>query len=626
MKGLSVKELSCGELYKLLEKGEFSGEPIILLVDEPERVETLPVTLKQNAGKIRHNSIIILITSEKKPEEISELSDITTFLSLSPLNKKEIRDICDRNFPKLKNRDALISFITERTNGIPLLINQTLRYLSDEGIIGRKGEEWVFKEEEARNIPFSPDIKELLKFQVENLLDDERNLLKVCSVFPNRIPQRFFLGLGIKNPYSIIESLVMKRLLVKNEGIIQFSNKWIQELLYQTLKKEEKKRIYQKIIKEEPITEPEILYPLQIELGMKKEALESLNQAIKERIKQRDYPAAIELLQKILSIRSDKQKRMVLARLLELVGRYKEALDLYEELLKGDPDNPCFLLRLGANQSRIGLNDQAEENLISAINKASGFYKQKAIYELGRLFLETHRPDDASRLLSESMIDKKEVIPELHYLAAHIAYLENKPDEVIRISGEVLKRNLSLPLKRAFLNFLGLAKQKKEEYANSIKYFDECLLIDRELRDRSIESIHLMNKGFSLLQLDQYRKAISDIESALSIFQSARMRDMEARAIWNLSVLYLRMGFWDKLEERIQQFEERYGDIDSLLKEGLVYIGMYRGDYADVERLILELKKEDESTDEFQALLSSYKGEWEIAEELFKKAIEEVKG
>ncbi|MCK4421670.1 hypothetical protein KAW48_07715, partial [candidate division WOR-3 bacterium] len=266
MKGLSVKELSCGELYKLLEKGEFPGEPIILLVDEPERVETLPVTLKQNIATIRHNPLIILITSEKKPEETPELSDITTFLSLSPLNKKEIRDICDRNFPKLKNRDALISFITERTNGIPLLINQTLRYLSDERIIGRKGEEWVFKEEEARNIPFSPDIKELLKFQVENLSQDERNLLRMCSVFINRIPLSFLQGLRIKNPYSIIESLVIKRLLVKNEGIIQFSNKWIQELLYQSLKKEEKKRIYKEIIKGERITEPEVLYPLQIEL------------------------------------------------------------------------------------------------------------------------------------------------------------------------------------------------------------------------------------------------------------------------------------------------------------------------------------------------------------------------
>ncbi|MCK4422370.1 tetratricopeptide repeat protein, partial [candidate division WOR-3 bacterium] len=356
---------------------------------------------------------------------------------------------------------------------------------------------------------------------------------------------------------------------------------------------------------------------------MKKEAFQSLNQAIKERIKQRDYPAAIELLQKILSLKSDKQKRMVLARLLELVGRYKEALDLYEGLLKGDPDNPCFLLRLGANQRRIGLNDQAEENLISAINKASGFYKQKAIYELGRLFLGENRIDDASRLLSESMIDKEGVIPELHYLAAHIAYLENIPNEVISISSEILNRELSAPLKGGFLTLIGLAKQKKEEYRESIDYFERALIIERELRDRANEAINLMNKGFSLLQLDQYRKSLVDLESALSIFQSARMKDMEMKAIWDLSVLYLRMGFWDKLEERIQQLKERYGDIDSLLKEGLVYIGMYRGDYADVERLILELKKEDESTEEFQAILSSFKGEWKTSEILFKKAIEE---
>jgi len=629
IKGLSVKELACSELYNVFGEGNLPLKPQIFSIDDTEGSLTLPGLLKENAKTIRFRPIIILISSDREVEKIGELSDITTVLSLSTLNEEEIGFICDKNFPSLKKREDLVLYLRERTNGIPALINETLHYLCEEGIIERKREKYVFDEKKAKAIAFSPDIEKFLKFQIENLADQDRELLKMCSIFPDRIPLEFVNALDIDKPYILIESLIRKGLLGRNEGIASFANKWIRDFLYQTLEDKEKERLYKNIIKKEDITDPIILYPLQMELGMKDEAFQSIKLVAKERIKEKNYPKAISLLERALYLKKDKTIQMILARLLELVGNYKDAVKLYKKLHRIEPDNPYFLLRLGSDEVLTGMTRQAEENLREVLDKSSGKIQQKAIYDMGRLFLETGKLDRASPLLSEyldAVKDRESVIPELNFLQAYIAYLENKPNEVINISTHALKRSLSPYLEKGFLNFLGLAKQKKEEHREAIDYFDECLLLARDESNRYNEGIHLINRGFSLLRLDRYREAVGELESSLSIFKDARMKEMEEKAVCDLSVLYLRMGYWDKLKNRIQELKERYGEIGPLLKEKMAYARMYIGDFIGANVLIKESKEEGEDTVETEAILSSFKGEWGKAEESFRGVLKEVKG
>jgi transcriptional regulator with GAF, ATPase, and Fis domain/serine/threonine protein kinase/predicted Zn-dependent protease len=623
IKGLPVKELACSELYRVFGEGNLSLKPQIFSIDDTEGSLTLPGLLQENAKTIRFRPIIILISSDREVEKIGELSDITTVLSSSPLNEEEIGFICDKNFPGLKKREDLIIYLRERTNGIPALINETLHYLCEEGIIERKREKYVFNEKKAKAIAFSPNIEKFLKFQIENLADQDRELLRMCSVFPDRIPLEFVNALDIDKPYILIESLIGKGLLRRNEGIVSFANKWIRDFLYQTLEDKEKERLYKNIIKKEGITDPTVLYPLQMGLGMKDETFQSIKLVAKERIKEKDYPKAISLLERALYLKKDKTIQMILARLLELVGNYKDAVKLYEKLHRIEPDNPYFLLKLGANQRILGILGEAEKNLQSAIDISSGFVKQKANYELGRLLLETERRGDASILISEC---KGELLPQLHYLRTYIAYLGEDYMETIRISRGLLNRNLSPRWKGAFLAMLGLAEQKKENYEESIGYFESAIEINRELGDRSNEAINLANNGFSLLRLDRYREAVGELESSLSIFKDARMKEMEERALWSLSVLYLRMGYWDKLKNRIQELKGRYGEIGPLLKEKMAYARMYMGDFIGANELIEELKEEGEDTAETEAILSSFKGEWEKAEKSFREVLKEVKG
>ncbi len=622
IKGLQVKELSFREIHYLIEEETFPDTPQVLIIDQPEYYKDLILILRQRAKTIRFHPIIILVTTEKEPDEIKELSDITTVLSLSPLSEDEIGSIIDRNFPDAPNRDKLISFVLERTNGIPLSIHQTLLYLLEQEILEMRGGKWIFKEDNAKSLDLSPGFEQLVKLQVGKLTETEKDLLKRCSVFPAEIPSGFINALSVKRPHTLIESMISKGLLKRVDGVVRFQSRWMRDFLYRSLSDEDKTEIYEEITKEKEISDPDILYPLQLDLGME-EAHYSLKEAAKEKIKYKEYNQAIELLEKALSLKKDRLTLMLLARLYELSGRYTNALEKYTELLKNEPNNPHFLLKVGMNERSTGVKDKAEKNLRLSVVKSTGFIKRRAIVELGRLFLETGRINDASKLLSKYKAQKNQ---EIQYLRAQIAYLNDEPDKVMVISKEVLEQRLSIPYKRGFLNFLGLAKQKKEEYEESIEHFDECLSIDRDKKDCYNEGIHLMNKGFSLLRMDKYRKAVGEMETALSIFKEARMKKSEERTLSDLAVLYLRMGYWDKLEERINALKERYSEISPSLKEKIAYSRMYKGDFDGSGRIIEELKEEGEDTLELEAILSSQKEDWKRAETLFKKVLKEVKG
>lgn len=623
IKGLQVKELSFREIHYLIEEETFPDTPQVLIIDQPEYYKDLILILRQKAKTIRFHPVIILITTEKEPDEIKELSDVTTVLSLSPLSEDEIGSIIDRNFPDVENRDRLTSFMVERTDGIPLFTTQTLLYLLEEEILERRAGKWIFKEDEAESLDLSKGIEQLVTLQVGKITEKERILLKKLSVFPTEIPTNFINVLKIERPYTSIESMVSKGLLKRADGVVRFRNKWIRDFLYRELSKNEKSEIYKEITKGKKIMQPGLLYSLQLDLGMEEEAYYSLKEAAKEKIKDREYISAIELLEKAFSLKKDKLTMMLLARLYELSGRYTDALEKYNGLIRDEPDSPHFLLKVGMNERSTGVKDRAEKNLRLAVDKSTGFIKRRAIVEFGRLFLETGRITEASELLSKY---KGKFSPQIQYLRAHISYLEDKPDNVIRVSSEALKERLSIPYKRGFLNFLGLAKQKKEEYGDSIKYFDECLKIDKEEKNPYNEAGHRLNKGFALLQLDIYREAVGELESALSIYKDGKVRELEEKTLWTLSVLYLRIGYWNKLEDRINELKERYKEIGPLLKEKLAYSKMYGGDFNETSKIIKELKEEGEDTKELEAILLSQKGDWKRAENLFKNVLKEVKG
>jgi len=620
--GINVKEVTTGELYRFLNEEKQISEPTILLLDNISSSELTGI-LKENSTSIRINPLIIAICASDKIPGIEEFSDITTIFTLSPLNKKEITYIIDKNFARTENKEELIAFLKEQSEGNPYLLNQIIETLIEEGAIEKKGDKVLFKKKKASSVSLPESIEENLKLKIENLHKEEKELLKTLSVFPERITLDLISLLEIKNSNILINSLISQDILKKDRKGVYFKNDFTREFLYKKLKKKDKNNIYKKI--EKKITSPELLYILQKDLGEKKKYRKSLIKIAKRKIKEKEYTKAIRFLKEALSIKDDKINSIILARLLELAGNINEALSLYKKLSLIDK-NPFYLLKIGDIEERKGNKGEAEKYFRKALKSSKGKMKEKAIYSLGYLLIRKGELEEVSSLIKNFKKKGANLPLRLKYIEGRNLCARGEFNKTLEIVEGELDKNLSPEMRRDFLVLGGLVNYQKEKYNEAIKYFQKCINIAKEENDIMHEAIFLNLKGISFTGLDQYKKALEELEYALSLFKKLRIRHEELICLSNLGIVYLRIGFWQKLQKRIEEFKERYGKIQLYLKEILLKKEMYKGNWKEVEKIIDELKKEKYDLRILEGTFFAFKGEWEKAEKIFRKAIKKTKG
>jgi transcriptional regulator with GAF, ATPase, and Fis domain/serine/threonine protein kinase len=622
-RGINAKEITIGELYRIL--GEKKGilKPLILLLDNISSLLELSGIFKENEIIIRANPFIIAINTDDMTNDIKELHDITTTFLLSPLNKKDIEFILDKNFSQLESKKELISFLFERTAGNAFLLNQIIQILIEEGVIERKDDKIIFREKKISSVPLPETIQDNLEFQIEKLSIEEKELLKTLSVFPENFPLGLISLLEIKNPYILINSLISKNFLQKDKKGIHFANDWVKEIFYKKLTKKDKEQIYGKIKKE--ITSPEILYILQKDLEMKKEYRDSLMKIAKKRLKEKEYPETIKLLSEALTIKENTIDLIIIARLLEMAGNINESLTAYKKLLS-EEETPFYLLKLGTLEERIGNKEEAEKYLRKAVTLAKGKVKEQAIYCLGYLLIRDEEIEKASRLISDFKKNKKELPLCLKFIEGRILCAKGDFEGTLKIVEEELNKKLSNEMRRDFLVLGGIAKKQNEEHEEAIEYFKQCIDITKEDKDIINEAIFMNYKGISLLRLDKYQEAQKELEGALLISEKLKIGNMEYHCLINLAIVYLRTGYWEKLKERIEDFKKRYGKVQPFLKDKLLQSKLYRGEWSEVEKLRNELKEEKYDLKDGEGVLLAWKGELESSEKIFKEAIKKTKG
>ncbi len=626
--GINVIEVTPGELYRFLNENSSLDEAIILLLDDISSSSELNGIIKENSIKIRTNPVIIVISSNEKSSDIEEFSDITNTFTLKPLNKKEIEFIIDKNFPGLNNKKELISFATEQSGGNPSLLNQTIEIFIKGGVIEKKRNKIFFKQDKATSTALPKSLEEHLKIQVENLPKEEKELLKILSVFQEKIPLDSVALLKLKNPNILINSFISQNILKKDKKGIKFKNDWVRELLYKKLSKKDKENIYRKIKKK--IISSEVLYILQKDLGMKKEYRESLIKVSKKKIQEREYLDAIKFLKEALVIKENRIDSIILARVVEMAGNINEALSLYYELLSEDRKNPFYLLKIGSLEDRIGNLKKAEKYFRRAANFAKGKVKAQAIYWLAYFLIRNGKLDEPSRLISEYKKDERELPMRLKFIEGRILCDKGKFVRALKIVEEELNKNLSYEMQRHFATLGGIAKLKSEKYQGAIKYFQKCIDMAKEENDILHEATFIGYKGRCMIGLDKYKEALEELEEAISLYKKIKLGWLEDELLMEVALVYLCMGYWEKLQERVEDIKERYGRLSSLLKEKLFYSRLYRGEWAEVEKIRKELEKEELGNsylfDDAVGIFFAFKGEWKKAEKRFKEFEEKIRG
>ncbi|MEJ2356369.1 MAG: hypothetical protein P8Y62_10845, partial [candidate division WOR-3 bacterium] len=361
-------------------------------------------------------------------------------------------------------------------------------------------------------------------------------------------------------------------------------------------------------------------------LGLKKDYRQSLIKLAKQRIKEKEYPDAIKFLKEALAIKDDQNIKIILARILELAGNINDALAIYKELHSNNKANPFYLLKIGTIEKRVGKKEKAEKYFRKAVRISKGKIKEQALYALGYLLIKEERLDEASRLISQYEETEKKMPLRLRFIEGRLLCAKGEFEKTLEIVREELKKELSPEMKRDFLVLGGLAKQGNENHLEAINFINKSIDIAKNKGDIINEASFMTGKGVSLLSLDRYMEALEELEESLKLVRKLKIKNLEYYCLLNLSNVYLRMGYWEKLKERTIDFGKRYGKVSPFLREKLLEGELYRGKWTEAEKIKEELKEEKYDLKEGEGIFLIFKGECRKSEKVLRKTFEKRKG
>lgn len=626
-KGIQTRQLTREELLNFHQEIKNEDKRVIL-IDEEYHCNDILNFISVNKKRFQFYPITFIISAEEEIHPEDNIEQIISTVELGRLKKKDIETIVNKNFPELKNRTHLVPLLNTVSKGVPWIIYSTLNQLIEDKIIYRESDRFIYIKEKEEEVTFTGKIKDNVKSEVRNLPSGETKVLENCSVFDNSIPSDFIEYIDTENPFSDLESLISRGFLKRHNGKIRFASNWLKKYLLDGLNKNKKKNIYERLI-DSKLKIPETCFPLELELGYKERAINSMEKAIKKRVKERNYRDAIDILKKKISIKKIPEDLLLMARLFELIGNYKKALEVYEELRRDEPENMIYLLRTAINRGRTGNKKGAIKSLKKLVDDVEGRTREFIIYKIGRMLIDTGKIDEAENLLKEfrnSCDNRDDVLSELKFLELYLSFLKGEYEKVIESGIPLSKTERDPYIRGVILSIIGLSQKKQEKYEEALKYLKKRLKITRELGDKYNQGISLMNNGNVLIRLERYREAMEKLEKAHSIFKRGEMTENESDVLINLSILYIRLGLFDLMEEKLNDFFKRAGKIKPELLDKYSYLKTCTGDFERAREIIEKIKEKDER--KYREALSFFKflnEKWGEAEKLATEIIEREK-
>ena len=170
---------------------------------------------------------------------------------------------------------------------------------------------------------------------------------------------------------------------------------------------------------------------------------------------------------------------------------------------------------------------------------------------------------------------------EKYRLACQLYYFLKETDSTIRCSEtgkNLADKTGDLLIKSHFLNFLGMINLIKGNYEESLRYYNESLLIDEKFENLAGKTTDLSNIGSVYLTLGKYNDALEKFEEALQICD--KLGDLEGKTadLNNIGRIHEIRGQFDLALERYTEalnITERLGDLGRkatlLNNRGMIY-------------------------------------------------------
>jgi tetratricopeptide (TPR) repeat protein len=519
-------------------------------------LDPLSRDLLEVLGRAVYDLPVLMVLAYRPPEaqrphlpRVSRLSHFTS-IELGVFTPQETEQLIALKLRQLSGIEAnappeLVERITERAEGNPFYVEELLNYLRDRSIDPQDHQAW-------KELDLPESLDKLILSRLDQRTESQKTILRVASVVG-----RVFRAVLLWATYPEVGS--RERVLADLEDLCRL------DLTRADTPEPELAYLFKHIVTQEvayeslPYATRTMLHE-QLAQHIEEVYFESLKQYVdllafhydrsENEVKRREFllkaadaaqedyanQAAMDYYQRLLPLLPPEEQVPVMLKLghvLELVGKWKEADDRYQEALAL------------AGELEDWPSQAWSQTALGELRRKQGQYADAAAwFEKAQAgFVALH--------------DQRGIGQVLHY-AGTMAAQQGDYRAARALWGESLEIRRRLDDKAsigALLSNLGLVAHWEREFAAARELYEESLEIRHELGDKWAIAISFNNLGYLAIEQKDYEWARIQLQASLSLQREVGDRYMMADTLTNLGIVARDQG--------------DYGEARALLREGL---------------------------------------------------------
>ncbi len=300
----------------------------------------------------------------------------TKTIPIHPFTKKETEQLLNTRFNRFIDRDEFVDLLYDKTDGVPFVIMEAIRFLLNKDYLFPVNNEWFFKKDEMLKLPGKFDLLSMMADKINSLAEGDRKILETASLIEGKFDENLLYEIAgtVKEDIRIaLSNLGIAGLITPQlTGGYAFAHDKIQESTVAKIPGPEKYKINEKLGE---------YYLIKAE-----KEKENLFRAAEYYLKSKNYRKSIDICYKAALYATEKNALDV------AIKYYKNTIVMYKfaekEGIKADIDIVNLNMEYGKVLMLTGANNQAL-NLFTSINnndQLSEMARLEIMYLIGTIY------------------------------------------------------------------------------------------------------------------------------------------------------------------------------------------------------------------------------------------------
>lgn len=164
-------------------------------------------------------------------------------MALAPLDVDETADLVSSMLDGEPVSSAFAGFLHQRTGGVPLAVEESVRLLSDRADLVRRGGEWVRRS--LADLQISPTLRDSVLERVQRLRPPAQDLLQAASVLAEATPATVVTEIaGLTDQPAMVEAIASGLLREDDRDRLAFRHAFMGQAVYEAIPGAERRRLH----------------------------------------------------------------------------------------------------------------------------------------------------------------------------------------------------------------------------------------------------------------------------------------------------------------------------------------------------------------------------------------------